>query len=502
MKLGLVTRNIIANVGGSVWVGLMSLAFIPLYIRFMGIEAYGLVGFFVTLQALFSLLDLGLSTTLNREIARLSAQEGTEREIRNLLRSMEIIYWAIGLLSATVIVALSHVIAYRWVHAEHLSVATIQRAVMATGLVVAVQWPLSLYSGGLLGLQRQVLLNGINAIAATARGIGAVLILWLLSPSIVAFLLWQAAISLAHTVTVAVILWRRLSGPHGSARFDGAAIRSIHRFAAGMVGISALAIMLTQVDKLILSKLLSLEAFGYYTLAGTVAASLYRLVTPLFTALFPRFAQLAATDENALVSVYHRACQCMTALIVPVAVVIAFFSRELLQLWTRSDVTARAAAPILTLLVLGTAVNGLLNLPYALQLAYGWTRLSLTANAIAVLILVPALFVAASRYGAVGAARVWCMYNFGYALVVIHIMHRRILPGQEWRWYGQDVGLPLVVALTATALTRVVVTGSSLPIPLLVQLAFAGVFVEVVTCASLPDIRRIMYGILQYKGAS
>ncbi|MEN8215666.1 MAG: hypothetical protein ABFS56_04685 [Pseudomonadota bacterium] len=58
--------NIIANFAGKAWTVLMSLAFVPLYIKFIGVEAYGLIGFFVTLQAVFGLLDLGLSTTLFR----------------------------------------------------------------------------------------------------------------------------------------------------------------------------------------------------------------------------------------------------------------------------------------------------------------------------------------------------------------------------------------------------------------------------------------------------
>ena len=60
-------RNLIANFVGRGWVALMGIAFIPLYIKFMGIESYGLVGFFTTFQAVFALLDLGLTTT---QIAR------------------------------------------------------------------------------------------------------------------------------------------------------------------------------------------------------------------------------------------------------------------------------------------------------------------------------------------------------------------------------------------------------------------------------------------------
>ena len=74
----------------------MSLVFVPLYIKFMGIESYGLVGIFASLFALFGLLDMGLSTTLNRELARLSAVPDRAGEMRNLVRTLEIIYWGMA----------------------------------------------------------------------------------------------------------------------------------------------------------------------------------------------------------------------------------------------------------------------------------------------------------------------------------------------------------------------------------------------------------------------
>jgi len=37
-------KNIVANFVGSIWQFLMALIFIPLYIKFMGIEFWGLIG--------------------------------------------------------------------------------------------------------------------------------------------------------------------------------------------------------------------------------------------------------------------------------------------------------------------------------------------------------------------------------------------------------------------------------------------------------------------------
>jgi len=167
-----INKNIIANFFGSVWTGLLGFIFVPLYIHFMGIEAYGLLGVFTGLLGLFAMLDMGLSSTLNREIARLSAQADKAQDMRDLVRTLEIPYWLIGLLIAIAMILASPLIAFHWVKVKSLSPQSVRTSIMLMGMCVAVQWPIGFYSGGLMGLQRQVLLNGINVAAATFRGDG------------------------------------------------------------------------------------------------------------------------------------------------------------------------------------------------------------------------------------------------------------------------------------------------------------------------------------------
>ena len=66
-------RNVLANYAGQAWTGVMGIAFIPIYIRILGIEAYGLIGIFAILQGAMALLDTGMTSTFNREMARYSA---------------------------------------------------------------------------------------------------------------------------------------------------------------------------------------------------------------------------------------------------------------------------------------------------------------------------------------------------------------------------------------------------------------------------------------------
>lgn len=469
--MDLLKKNMTANFAGSFWQALMAFIFIPLYIKFVGIESWGLIGIFVTLQAMSSILDLGMSNTLNREMARLSALKDRQQEMRNLVRTLEMLYWGIAALVGIAIVSLSPFIAHHWIKANQLSPKAVEQAFLLMGIAIALQMPVGFYSGGLIGLQRQVLLNAINIAANTLRGIGVVLLLWLVSPTIQAYFLWQIAVSIINILLLAMFLKRRLLFAGNTTVFQKQLLKGVWRFAAGMSAISVLAVILTQMDKIILSRMLSLEMFGYYTLASSVAMALAFVFTPVFSAVYPMFTQsVSADDQEGLKRLYHKSCQFMSVLVLPVAIVTALFSYEIILLWTQKPVIAEKSHLLVSILICGTAINGVMNLPYALQLAFGWTKLSFFKSTIAVILLVPLIIYMAMRYGAVGAASVWLVLNMGMFFFEIPIMHRRILRKEKWRWYLQDVCLPLAVCVLVAGLGRIFINGPMSQLMMLLNL--------------------------------
>jgi O-antigen/teichoic acid export membrane protein len=453
--MSVIKKNIAASFAGNIWQVLIGIAFIPVYIKLIGIESYGLIGFFAMLQGVFSLLDMGLSATLTRELARLSVLPEKDQEMRNLVRTLEVIYWCLAALSGTIVIIAAPFMANHWLNASELSAQTIEQAIRMMGLAMALQWPAAFYSGGLTGLQRQLTLNGINIGISTLRSVGAVLVLLFIAPTVQAFFVWQIVASLFNTALLAFFLWRCLPQTMSKATFEATLLRSIWRFAAGLSGIAILSTIFTQLDKLILSKLLSLEAFAYYTVAAVVAMNLVRLVTPVFTAIYPRFTQLVELDDQAgLIALYHKASQLISVLILPVALVIAAFSYELLLIWTQSQTTAEATHLILSILICGTAIFGLLHVPYALQLANGWTKLPLYTNTIAILFYIPMLVFMTYRFGAIGGAMSWLALNIGEMIVPVYFMHRRLLRDEKWRWYWHDSFVPFVVCLSIVGASR------------------------------------------------
>lgn len=444
-------RNVIANYLGQGWRALMGLAFIPLYIKYLGVEAYGLIGIFAVIQAWLALLDMGMKPALGREMARFTAGAHSAQSIRDLLRSIEIIGVAIAGAIALVIWTASGWVATDWVTAEKLPVEVVAQAFAVMGAVCALRFIESIYVSSVVGLQRQVLENVASSIMATVRGLGAVGVLLWISPTIGAFFIWQGLISLVTVTVFAFAVYRILTDCPRAARFSWPALVGIWRFGAGLMTITFLTLLLTQIDKILLSRLLTLEAFAYYALAGVVANALYLLAGPITTAFYPRFTELATRgDEIALRAAYHQAAQTVTVLMGSAAIVLMLFGERLLLLWTADPTLSQQVSPLLTILALGTLFNGLMWIPYHMQLAHGWTTLTIRTNIIAVVILVPTILWVVPKYGAIGAAWVWVTLNAGYLLFSIYFMHQRILVSEQWRWYRQDVFIPLVAA-SATA---------------------------------------------------
>lgn len=450
-----IKRNLIASYVSQGWVALMGVAFVPLYIRYLGIEAYGLIGAFAVLYSILVILDFGISPTLMREVSRFTGGGYSASEIRDLLRSAEVIAFTIAAMVLLCLWAASGWLAVHWFKAGKLDPETVADAVKAMGLVASLRFVESIYRGCITGLQRLTLLSSLNAVAATLRGLGAVAILAFVSNSVGAFFLWQAAVSILSLALLITATYASLPRGEHAARPSLQAIRGVGTFASGMIVITILSMGLTQVDKLVLTKLLPLSDFGRYSLAALVAVSLEMLAEPAFRSFGPQFSKLhAAGDEAGFTRLYHQAAQLISIMAGSAAVVLIIFAKPFLALWTQNPQLAGQTAPLLQVLALGYLLNLSVSTAYYAQLAHRWTGLVIRVNVIAISIVVPMLLWVVPQYGAIGAAWVWTALNAAYFIVIVHFMHRRILRQEKWRWYATDVFMPVAAAAIAAGVVR------------------------------------------------
>jgi O-antigen/teichoic acid export membrane protein len=172
--------------------------------------------------------------------------------------------------------------------------------------------------------------------------------------------------------------------------------------------------------------------------------------------------------------------------------VLAFFAHPFMLSWTGSVPLADSVTPLLAPLVLGTLCNGLMNIPYMLQLAHGWTSLSVKVNLVAVIIMIPAILWAVARFGAVGAAYAWLALNVASLLVTSQLMYRRLLPHFKSDWYVTAVGQPMAAGIASAALLRWWIPSPSGRVQAILVTALASIIVGGAVVCSLPAVREAL----------
>lgn len=425
----------------------MMIAFVPQYLEILGAESYGLVGILLSLQAISQLFDFGVGGAVNRELAMRSAYSNDAGNISGTVRTLEWIVWPMSIIVALLIVLLSEWIALNWLNSALLSNEEIIQALTMIGVSVGCLWPSNFYLNCLSGLEKQTLMNALTSVFATLRYAGVLPVLYFVEPSIMAFLIWSALISLLQSCCLAIIVWQKLPNKSIKSRFSKSELFKVGRFSFGLFLISVLAIALTQIDRFFLAGLRPLEELGYYTVALSVAAGISKLILPLFNVLYPRFSRLIAAGEyRTLSELYHLSSQLAAAVLSCIGAMLIVFSEQIIFIWSGDTELAHQLKNSLAILVAGTVLNGLVMIPYAMQLASGWTQLSVLFNSVLILIAIPFSYIAINEYGMAGAASLSVLLNLSYVFLAMPLIHRRLLPGELLQWFYRDSLPSFVVA--------------------------------------------------------
>ncbi|MEI9956274.1 MAG: hypothetical protein WDM90_08220, partial [Ferruginibacter sp.] len=154
-----VAKNILANYSTSVSAILLSLLFTPVYIHYLGIEAFGIIGFINSLLVFINFLDLGIGSSINREMAKHYNDENQAVYVYQLTYSLQIVYLLVGAFIGLLLISLSPFLATSWFNAKNTDIGTVKYAFIILSITIACRWPYSFFSSSLRGMQLQVLLN-------------------------------------------------------------------------------------------------------------------------------------------------------------------------------------------------------------------------------------------------------------------------------------------------------------------------------------------------------
>ncbi|MFT3664747.1 lipopolysaccharide biosynthesis protein [Piscinibacter sp.] len=479
--------NLLANYISQIYVALIGIVMVPVLLSYMGAEAYGLVGFFAMLQGWFVVLDLGFSAALSREAARRKGLASEMADLRHLLRVVEKLFLVVSAAGAVLALVGAPVVAQRWLRVEHLASADVRSALILMTLAALLRWVSGLYRGVIAGLERQVWLGAFNCLIVTLRFVVVILFFMWVGVGPVAFFAYQLGVAAFELLVVGGYAYRLLPTERPDAATGERLPESFREFALFAISMASTSIVwafATQVDKVLLSSMLPLSEYGYFSVAVLVAGAVLMMTGPLGMAVLPRMSRLVREgDIEALVVLYRNATQLTTVASVPVVLTLSLFPEQLLWAWTGDQATVSQAAQVMALYAAGYGFLVLAALPYFIQHAKGDLRLHLTGTVLFVIVLAPLLWVAVARNGMAGAGLAWLVVNMLFFFAWVPLAHQRFLPGVHTTWLLRDIAsivLPtLLCALLLSAL---------LPWPeqrATVALQIVGVTLLLLSCATI-----------------
>ena len=336
--------------------------------------------------------------------------------------------------------------------------AQVQLALQLMAVGVALRWMSGLYRGCISGSEQLVWLGGFNSFVATLRFVGVLPILIWVGHSPEVFFTYQLLVAVIELGGLAVKAYGLFPAvPLGlSLGWSPASlftpIKPVLKFTLSIAFTSSVWVLVTQTDKLVLSGILPLAEYGYFTLAVLAASGILIISGPISSVIMPRMTILYAEKKNEeAMGIYRKATQLVSIIAGSASITLAFCSEQILFAWTGDLQLAQKAAPILRLYAIGNGILAIAAFPYYLQYSKGILRYHLIGNAGMVVILIPSIVFAATFFGGTGAGYVWLVMNFLYLLTWVFYVHYKLEPGLHSKWIVDDV-LKIIVPTIVIAL--------------------------------------------------
>ncbi len=428
---------------------LVGLLMLPVLLRILGPEVYGLVGLYLLVQTWFQLLDFGFGAALGRETARHAAGAIGARDLWRLVRSLEVGYLTAGLVAAALGVLAAGWVVSAWLRLDALAPATAAHAVALLALAVPLRWWGTLYCNVLVGLERHRAVSVYMAVSATARFVLCVPVILASERPVISFFEYQVGLAALELLVLGWLAYRWLPPrPEGAPRPTWQAVRAVIGFSGTLALSSLIWIVTTQADKLLLSKTLALADFGHFTLVAMLANGLFLLAGPFAQTLQPRLTLLCADGQGEAASaLYLRMSLWLTVPVVSAAAVLALAPADVLRVWTGSTAADAMQVP-LVLYALGNALAALGGMAYYLQYGHGVLKMHLWGHIGLAVLALPLITLGAAQAGAIGTGWAWLLSSAAYLLLWLPVIHRELLPGMHLRWLLKRLAPP---ALAATA---------------------------------------------------
>ncbi len=420
-----ITRNSILNIVGYCAPLLVALITIPVIIREMGTDRFGILTLAWAIIGYFSLFDFGLNRALTKLVAE-KLGKGEQAQIPGLIWTSLVIMMILGLIVAAVLI-----IVLPWLVQNVLAIPeSLKRETLLSFYLLALSVPLVIISVGLRGVlsayQKFDLVNFVRVPMGIYTFIAPIpIIKWYLNElhPVVAVLILGRFIAVLFQLRMCLKIVPFIQSGVG---FRRDLVRPLLSYGGWVTLCNIISPLMIYIDRFFISALISASAVAFYATPNEAATKLWFLPWAMLGVLFPAFSTVLARDYRMASEIFENSIKYLFVIMFPIALLTITFSFEGFDLWLGSEFAVKSTA-VMKWMVVGVFIHSIAQVPYALLQGAGRPDILAKLHMIELPLYCILLWQLIQLGGTEGAAIAWTIRLTADALAV-YFFARVVLP--------------------------------------------------------------------------
>jgi O-antigen/teichoic acid export membrane protein len=420
----LLARNAIWNLLGNGAPLLVAVVVIPILIRGLGTAQYGTLAIAWGVVGYFGFLKVGLDFALAKLVGERVGRDPQE-EIHDLFNTAFVLLMLSGLAGGIVLAALSHTLAYSWLHVPR----DLQAPVCTVFRIFAIAMPFvvsgACFVGTLWGYQRYDLANIAGVMTGVLTFAAPVAVLPFSHSLIPIASLW-VAVQVLSWLMFLVLCIKVVPGLSFLPRSRRAWVRPLLTFGGWLSIGSLVEPIFLYSDRFLLGAMISLSAVAYYATPLEMVIRLWIISDSLNGALLPAYTASLQTDGKRAMLLLERIGHYLFPIILAPVLLIVLLSKEILTLWIDANFAIHSAM-ILGWLAIGVLFSSIARVPWTLLIAAHRPDILGKLPLLEVPVYLGFLYLAIRYFGLEGAAITWTS-RMVFNCCALHLITWRLLP--------------------------------------------------------------------------
>jgi O-antigen/teichoic acid export membrane protein len=420
----LLARNTLINFTGQVAPLLIALFAIPLIIRDLGADRFGVLTLAWVLIGYFTVFDFGLGRVVTKLVAEKLGTE-YEREISTAVWTALSLMLLLGLVGTAFLSLLAPLLVQ-----DLLKIPEALRSeTLRTFYLLALSLPIITSTAGLRGIleaqQRFGLINAVRVPTSAFTFLGPLLVLPF-SQSLVPVVAVLVASKVLAWLVYVLLCFRTMPALRSKISLQRTAIRPLLRLGGWITVSNVLGPLMDYIDRFAVGVLISATAVAYYATPHEMVTKLLIIPIGIASVMFPAFASSLAQNRGHAALLFGASVKYAFLILFPLVLLIVTLAYEGLDLWLGSEF-AQNSTLVLQLLAVGILANSLAQMPFGLVQSAGRPDLTAKLHFVELPIYLLTLWGLLGTFGIEGAAVAWVFRAAVDALLLFVIAHR-LLP--------------------------------------------------------------------------